>query len=57
MSTRKLTKRNLAEVEHKWILVRDVMVCPLVEAATFIATRLTGKYDQLSRRIWMATIT
>ena len=44
MSTLKTYQKKSGEVEHKWILV-DVAGMPVGRAATFIATRLTGKYD------------
>lgn len=40
----KTFSKKAGEVEHKWILV-DVAGMPVGRAATFIATRLTGKYD------------
>ena len=40
----KTYSKTAGEVEHKWILV-DVAGMPVGRAATFIATRLSGKYD------------
>jgi large subunit ribosomal protein L13 len=36
--------KKAGDVAHKWVLV-DVANIPVGRAATFIATRLTGKYD------------
>lgn len=44
MSTFKTYQKKSGDVTHKWILV-DVSNMPIGRAATFIATRLTGKYD------------
>ena len=44
MSDFKTYQKKAGEVEHKWILI-DVTGVPVGRAATFIATRLTGKYD------------
>lgn len=40
----KTYQKKSGEVEHKWILV-DVAGVSVGRAATFVATRLTGKYD------------
>ena len=40
----KTFNRKADDVNHKWILV-DVAEMPVGRAATFIATRLMGKYD------------
>ena len=40
----KTYQKKAGEVEHKWVLV-DVAGLPLGRAATFVANRLTGKYD------------
>ncbi len=44
MSDFKTYQKKAGEVEHKWILI-DITDVPVGRAATFIATRLTGKYD------------
>lgn len=44
MTEFKTYAKKAGEVNHKWILV-DVAGIPLGRAATFIANRLTGKYD------------
>ncbi|QQS17277.1 50S ribosomal protein L13 [Candidatus Saccharibacteria bacterium] len=44
MADFKTYQKKAGEVEHKWIVV-DVANVPVGRAATFIATRLTGKYD------------
>jgi len=40
----KTYSKKAGEVAHKWVLI-DVANIPLGRAATFIATRLTGKYQ------------
>lgn len=40
----KTYQKKAGEVEHKWVLV-DVAGIPVGRAATFVANRLTGKYD------------
>ena len=40
----KTFNRKADDVNHNWVLV-DVADMPVGRAATFIATRLTGKYD------------
>lgn len=40
----KTYQKKSGDVDHKWFLV-DVSGMPVGRAATFIATRLTGKYD------------
>jgi large subunit ribosomal protein L13 len=40
----KTYSKKAGEVEHKWIVV-DVAKIPVGRAATFIANRLTGKYQ------------
>ena len=40
----KTFSKKSGEVEHKWVLV-DVAGIPVGRASTFIATRLSGKYD------------
>ena len=44
MAELKTYSMKAGEVNHKWILV-DVAGVPLGRAATFIASRLTGKYS------------
>lgn len=44
MSNYKTYQKKAPEVTHKWILI-DVSGIPVGRAATFIASRLTGKYD------------
>ena len=44
MAEFKTYSMKAGEVSHKWILV-DVASIPLGRAATFIANRLTGKYN------------
>ena len=44
MAEFKTYSMKAGEVNHKWILV-DVAGGPLGRAATFIASRLTGKYS------------
>ena len=44
MAEFKTYSMKAGEVNHKWILV-DVAGAPLGRAATFIASRLTGKYS------------
>lgn len=44
MAEFKTYSKKAGEVNHKWILV-DVAGLPLGRAATFIANRLTGKYN------------
>lgn len=44
MAEFKTYSMKAGEVNHKWILV-DVASVPLGRAATFIASRLTGKYS------------
>lgn len=44
MAEFKTYSMKASEVNHKWILV-DVAGVPLGRAATFIASRLTGKYS------------
>lgn len=44
MAEFKTYSMKAGEVNHKWILV-DVACVPLGRAATFIASRLTGKYS------------
>ena len=44
MAEFKTYSMKAGEVNHKWILV-DVVGVPLGRAATFIASRLTGKYS------------
>lgn len=44
MADFKTYQKKAGEVEHKWIVI-DVAGVPVGRAATFIATRLTGKYD------------
>ena len=44
LATFKSYSKKSGEVEHKWILV-DVSNLPLGRAASFIASRLTGKYQ------------
>ena len=44
MAEFKTYSMKAGEVNHKWILV-DVAGLPLGRAATFIASRLTGKYN------------
>lgn len=40
----KTFNKKAGEVSHKWVIV-DVAGIPLGRASTFIATRLSGKYD------------
>ena len=40
----KTYQKKAGEVEHKWVLV-DAAGLPLGRVATFVANRLTGKYD------------
>lgn len=40
----KTFSKTAAQVDHKWIII-DVANIPLGRAATFIAQRLTGKYN------------
>jgi len=40
----KTYSKKSGEVKHKWVLV-DVAGIPVGRASTFIATRLSGKYD------------
>lgn len=44
MSDFKTYQKKSGEVSHKWILV-DISGIPVGRAATFVANRLTGKYD------------
>lgn len=44
LATFKTYSKKAGEVAHKWVLV-DVTDLPLGRAASFIATRLTGKYS------------
>ncbi len=44
MADFKTYQKKAGEVAHKWIVI-DVTGVPVGRAATFIATRLTGKYD------------
>ena len=44
MSTFKTYQKKSGEVEHKWFVI-DASGIPVGRIATFVATRLTGKYD------------